>query len=101
MPGNRERLKSIVQSAINLRLLFTLGNEAAAFVRGMNHAKEAQQYLYKPPEGKVLPVLGRDVCVVHLAHPGAYMRSGKWKRTHAAWCSQTGRRLVRQVMGTF
>jgi len=101
IPGNHERLKSIFRSATNLRLLFTLGNEAAAFVRCISHAKDAQKHLYEPPEGGVRAVLGRTgVCVVHLAHPGLLIKNTRWRQKHATWCEKTGQELVRKVLGT-
>ena len=91
MPGNLERLKSILSSHTQLEMLFTLGNEAAAFVRKMDSARAAQDFLYKSVERR--SVLGQTINVVHLCHPGILMKSEKWRTTHAAWCNTVGVQL--------
>lgn len=98
MPGNMERLREYL-SKCQPGLLITLGNEAAAFVRGFTKAKQAQPLLYS--EAVVLPVVGLDLLVVHLTHPGNLMRgrsrNSTWWQTHQQWCSTEGRTLVRRA----
>jgi hypothetical protein len=96
MPGNEERLAEYL-SAGALRLLITLGNEAAAWTRGLTRAGDAQRLLYGDAE--VLQVQGRELLVVHLAHPGTLPRNAAWRERHAARCTEKGRALVASIAG--
>ncbi len=97
LPGNLDRLADVLGNPA-LRLLLTLGSEAAAFVRGLRSARAAQEFLYQPV-GE-LKFLGRTFRVAHLTHPGNLMRKqSRWHRTHQSWCSGIGRSLVDQVLG--
>ena len=91
MPGNEARLAEYF-SAPGLRLLLTLGNEAAAWIRGVQRAADAQPLLYGAPE--VMQIAGRAITVVHLTHPGSLMRNKAWRAQHASWCRDIGRALV-------
>lgn len=97
LPGNLDRLADVLGRPA-LRLLLTLGNEAAAFIRELHSAKSAQAFLYQP--AAELEFLRRKLRVVHLTHPGNLMRKqSEWQGTHTSWCSGMGRSLVAQVLG--
>lgn len=96
MPGNQERLKYYLGRS-TIKLLLTLGREAAAFVRGEQHGADGQQYLYSPPAD--VELFGVVTKVVHCVHPGNLQRKDKWKKSHAEWCRTTGRRLIREALG--
>jgi len=89
--GNVDRLRKYLNG---VRLLLTLGVETAAFVRGESVSrvsKAARESFYREPVK--LEVVGIEMNVVHLAHPGILMagRSGtKWRRRHKAWCDAGG-----------
>jgi hypothetical protein len=83
-PGSVERLRSILGSP-SLRLVITLGNEPAAFARGLPHAADAQPFLYGEPAEVVVEVLGLTVPMVHMTHPGN--GHPEWRAKHAAWCA--------------
>lgn len=92
LPGNMDRLASEMGHHPR-RLLLTLGNEAAAFVRGDTVAKHAQPHLLADP--RTIAFLGRSYRVVHLPHPGVILRSKAWGPRLEAWCRDKGRKLVR------
>lgn len=95
MPGNLDRLADIIGRA-QPWLVFTLGTEPAAFLRGLTFAEASAQVdelLYAPPVR--LDVLGVEADVVHLVHPHLFLkRNAKWTERHRAWCSAHGRELV-------
>ncbi|WNG28457.1 hypothetical protein F0U62_33985 [Cystobacter fuscus] len=96
LPGDLDRVADVLGNPA-LRLLLTLGNEAAAFVRGFESAEAAQVFLYQPAID--LEFLRRKLRVAHLTHPGSLMRKhSKWHAAHASWCSGTGRSMVAQVL---
>lgn len=96
MPGNTERLAEQLE-AHPRRLVFTLGNEAAAFIRGDDAAKAAQPHLLASP--KDLVFAGRSSPVVHLPHPGIVMRRTPWRDRLTAWIEAKGRRLLADLDG--
>ncbi|MEX1138491.1 MAG: hypothetical protein WEF53_04000 [Bacteroidota bacterium] len=98
LPGNQSRLQEYIARK-SARLLFTLGREAAAYVRGHNRAIDGQQYLYSKP--KTLDLFDNSILTVHFVHPGNLQRSnnGKWKTTHIDWCIESGRGFVKSVLG--
>jgi len=94
MPGNVDRLREYLGK---VRLLLTLGVETAAFVRGESVnkvSKSARELFYQEPVK--LEVVGVEMNVIHLAHPGILMsgRGGEWRRRHQAWCAGPRRKLV-------
>ena len=97
MPGNLARLADILGRG-QPEVLLTLGVEVAAFVRDetvSQVSKVARELFYQEPVR--LDVVGAEVDVVHLAHPGILMagKSGAWWRArHQAWCTAEGQRLV-------
>ncbi|MCB9619805.1 MAG: hypothetical protein H6724_10210 [Sandaracinus sp.] len=98
MTGNVERLTDYFARS-KAKLLFTLGSEAAAFVRGATYAavnREARMLFYSAPVE--LDVLGTRRLVVHLAHPGILMsgkgRASDWPERHVRWCASEGRDVV-------
>ena len=99
LPGNMDRLRDYF-SQCQPRLLFTLGTEAAAFVRGMSFAaasKGVDDLLYGQAER--LTVLGIETMVVHLVHPHLFIkRNAKWMKRHRDWCLASGRDLVTHVL---
>lgn len=97
LPGNLDRLAEVLGHPA-LRLLLTLGNEAAAFVRGLTSVRDAQDLLYQPVVE--LEFLGRTFRVVHLTHPGNLLRrESGWQQRHEVWCSGLGQSLVAQACG--
>lgn len=98
LAGNLERLADGL-ARCRPQLVITLGNEVAAFVRGYDRAKAAQQHLYGPPiESRVF---GAPVRVVHGAHPGVFVRGGAknpWIAKHEAWCRGDGAKLVADAL---
>ena len=96
LPGNLDRLADVLGSPA-LRLLLTLGNESAAFVRGLKSARAAQKLLYKPVVE--LEFLGRTFRVAHLTHPGNLMgEEPGWQEAHDSWCSDIGQSLIDQAL---
>gem|GEM_PF-6174300 len=95
LPGNLERLQDYLGQC-RPRMLFTLGTEPAAFVRGMSFAEASSgvdRLLYGEPV--TLDVLGVETQVVHLVHPHHFIKKTvKWTRRHADWCRDVGRQLV-------
>jgi hypothetical protein len=97
LPGNLARVANVLGSP-SLRLLLTLGNEAAAFILGLKSAEDAQGLLYQ--KAVEVEFLHLRLRVVHLTHPGNLMRKrSKWQAAHTSWCSGVGRSLVAQVLG--
>jgi hypothetical protein len=102
-PGNKERLLEYFNFK-RRRLIITLGNEAAAFVRGIEDCDEAQKHLYGRA-ATTLSILGHNIPVIHLAHPGS-MRANKkqgieetyWGKRHLGWCASTGKSLIAQIL---
>ena len=73
------------------RLVMTLGNEVAAFLRGDASAREAQPHLYG--HAVKMDCFGWTARVVHCAHPGLFTRgdrSNAWSERHQRWCSTIG-----------
>jgi len=102
MPGNVERLTDYL-SKCRPRLLLTLGVEVAAFIREQAYSRvsrDVKQYLYRGPVK--LDVVGVEVDVVHLAHPGILMsgRGADWRILHDRWCEGPGRKIVGQMVPT-
>lgn len=99
MPGNDARLAEYLHCSPR-RLLITIGNEAAAYVRGYTRSMDAQQHLYLPqvPDER-LKILGGKVCVLHLAHPALLMKDAEWAEMHSLWCKETGAALIQEVLG--
>lgn len=99
MPGNLDRLSDIVGHT-RPKLVFTLGIEPAAFLRGVTYAwarPRADELLYAAPVR--LDVFGVEVDVVHLVHPHLFIkRNVKWMGRHAAWCSTVGRELAAEAV---
>jgi hypothetical protein len=102
MPGNVDRLKCILARS-EARLLLTLGSEAAAFVRGEDYRSvnsRAAKLFYREPV--LVDVLGVQIQVVHLAHPGLLMtaqaRAAGWVDRHDNWCRSVGRELVTRML---
>lgn len=98
MPGNLARLTDYINRA-RPRVLFTLGTEVAAFVRGESYQsvdKRAKSLFYSTPAN--LTVLGVPTTVVHLAHPGILMsghpKAEEWRQRHDVWCGGQGRALA-------
>lgn len=95
MPGNLDRLAEIVGRA-RPRLVFTLGTETAAFLRGLTFAEASErvdELLYAPPVR--CDVFGVATDVIHLVHPHLFLKkNAKWMQRHRAWCSAHGRELV-------
>ncbi|WP_426735888.1 hypothetical protein [Myxococcus faecalis] len=95
LPGNLDRLAEVLGNPA-LRLLLTLGTEAAAFVRGLTSIRDAQKLLYGA--AVELEPWGRPLSIVHLTHPGNLMRKlSGWQRRHEDWCSALGHTLVAQA----
>ncbi len=94
-PGNMDRLRSIVGHAP--RLVLTLGNEAVAFVRGLERAAAGEEYLYRDPEDLEIASLSLRATFVHLAHPS----NGKpaLRERHEAWLLAKGPELVHRLDG--
>lgn len=88
MPGNTDRLREHIHGH-RRRLLITLGNEAAAFVRGDTVADDAQEHLLG--ELREMDVLGTPLDVVHLPHPGIVMKNEGWRQRLEKWCKESGR----------
>lgn len=95
LPGNLERLTEYLHSS-QRRLLITLGNEAAAFVRGYTRSADAQQHLYALDER--VNILGGQIRIVHLAHPGLIMQKASWAAKHASWCQEVGVGLIAAIL---
>lgn len=100
LPGNESRLRHYFQQGPPT-LLFTLGAEVAAFVRGCDFRtveKDVDRVLYAPVETRT--VFGTTLQVVHLAHPGLFIKKKqKWVRRHHEWCRNVGRELVEASRG--
>ena len=96
MPGNLDRLTDYM-ARCQPNLLFTLGTEPAAFVRGLTFteaASQVDQLLYAQPEE--LDVFGLRTRVVHLVHPHHFIkRTRKWVDRHRAWCGSHGVALLK------
>ncbi|MDP3156043.1 MAG: hypothetical protein Q8N23_25440 [Archangium sp.] len=90
MPGNLDRLASYFEQH-KPTMLFTLGAEAAAFVRGTTHSaiqRRVDEVLYSAPHSA--RVFGRDVTVVHLVHPHLFIKQNeKWMGRHRHWIEET------------
>lgn len=95
MPGNLDRLAAQL-GAHPRRLVITLGNEAAAFVRGDKAAKQAQPHLLSAPAE--LAFAGGTYTVLHLPHPGIVMRRKEWGQRLAAWVEESGRDLISGIL---
>jgi hypothetical protein len=95
MAGNKGRLTEYLGQG-NLKLLITLGNETAAYVRGYTRAIDGQKHLYT--EAFDIDLFGHLVPMVHLVHPGNLQRSSKWRKTNEDWCENTGRRMIQKVL---
>lgn len=98
LPGNSERLADWF-ARCRPRLVITLGNEVAAFVRGYERARAAQQHLYGPAIES--SVFGVPLRVAHGAHPGVFVRGGTenpWIAKHAQWCKGDGAKLVADAL---
>jgi hypothetical protein len=91
MAGNLDRLATQLD-AHPRRLLLTLGNEAAAFVRGDASAKAAQPHLLAEPVE--VTFAGRRRRVIHLPHPGIVMRRKEWRKRLNSWVEDRGRDLM-------
>lgn len=102
LPGNKERLADYF-GRCKPRLVITLGNEVAAFARGLRSATKAQEYLYDPsPTPDYTNAFGPNhLRVVHCAHPGILMspQGAEWNRKHAEWCAGEGAALVAGALG--
>ena len=100
LPGNLDRLGDYLRRC-SPKLLFTLGAEAAAFVRSEDHdavATRVDELFYAPPAA--LDVLGVRVEVVHMVHPHLFIKkNAKWMTRHRAWCDEAGSKLVRSIQG--
>lgn len=98
MPGNVDRLKDYVERC-RPRLMFTLGAEPAAFVRGEafdSVSRRAGTLFYSAAEE--LDVLGVRVGVVHLVHPHLFIkRNATWMQRHREWVAASGLALVRDL----
>lgn len=99
MPGNLDRLRSYF-GACRPRLLFTLGTEPAAFVRGLSFekaAKDVDRLLYGPPVE--VEAFGIETKVVHLVHPHLFIkRNTKWTARHREWIEREGRALASKAV---
>jgi hypothetical protein len=100
MPGNQGRMRDIL-CQMPTRVVFTLGLEPAAFVRGVSFREvehRADELLYAPPARVV--VLGCAVQVVHLVHPHLFIkRNAKWMERHRLWVATSGRAFVNEIRG--
>jgi hypothetical protein len=99
LPGNAERLAHYMRRC-RPALVVTLGNEVAAYVRGYQVAAQAQHQLYGPPIESA--ALGFPTTIVHLAHPGLFLRrsaaSNAWVARHDDWCAGRGKTLVQDAI---
>lgn len=100
MPGNVERLQSYLGRS-RIQMMWTLGLEAAAFARAEEYGsvkRRQRALLYQAPTP--LTVLGANVNVVHLAHPGILMtkQGADWLNTHKTWCVTAGRDLAKTIL---
>lgn len=99
MPGNLDRLRDYFTTC-DPDLVFTLGTESAAFVRGTpftEASKRVDTLLYGPAER--LPFLGIETTVVHAVHPHLFIKHNrKWMKRHRDWCDRGGRSLVAEVL---
>jgi hypothetical protein len=100
LPGNQERIRDTL-SQVPTRVVFTVGLESAAFVRGVSFREvehRADELLYAPPAR--IALLGCAVQVVHLVHPHLFIkRNAKWMERHRLWVVKSGRPLVAEVAG--
>ena len=98
MPGNVERLRDYLTQC-QPKLLFTLGTESAAFVRGISYDEASDQVdslLYSGAEQ--LEILGVAPLVVHLVHPHLFIKQNKkWMGRHQKWCDEAGVDLLRTL----
>ena len=100
MKGNEERVRDYFER-FRPKLLFTLGTETAAFVRGMSfaEAKRTQDSLfYSTP----VPItfLGLELMVIHLVHPHLFIKQNtEWMDRHKRWCELQGSSIVSSVAG--
>ena len=94
MPGNIARLTEYFER-VRPRLLFTLGTESAAFVRGLEFAEADSDVLFYQ-DAEEIQFLGLSMKVVHMVHPHLFIKMNeKWTSRHANWLAQTGRAVVK------
>jgi hypothetical protein len=102
LPGNAERLAHHMRRC-RPALVITLGAEVAAYVRGYEAATLAREHLYGPPIESA--ALGFPATVVHLAHPGLFLRrrgpGNRWIARHKDWCAAQGKQLTKEAFRTW
>ena len=99
MPGNIDRIQSYL-AACQPKVVFTLGTEPAAFLRGLSFDEAAgrvDELFYAEPAA--IEVLGHRFETVHLAHPRHFRnKTLKWTRRHESWCESVGRDDVADML---